>query len=197
MLEYVAGEALCDDASRVKEGMRWLRHGMALAWELSQEVWPGWATAMYDRLMAGGPVDVDAPVPLLGADTSWLQPVVSPLASAGRAGAWWRGPTALDALCSALRCRHFAVLDHFLPADTCAKLRGCCVAAWPAGLLRPANVALPNAPRGGEQSMFTRSDCMAWVDVDASGWDALAPHAQAMQHLIECYNATPRCVLRV
>jgi hypothetical protein len=168
MLEYVAGEALCDEASRVAEGVRRLRSGMALAWELSQEVWPGWATAMYDRMLAGGPVDVDAPVPLLGSDAAWLQPDLSPLASAGPAGAWWRTGTALRAICGALRSRHFAVLDHFLPAQTCAALRGCCAAAWRDGILRPANVALPGAPRGGQQSIFTRSDCMAWVSRPAA-----------------------------
>jgi len=164
MVEYVAGEALCDDPARVAEGLQRLRRSMMLAWEISGADWPGWATAMYDRLVTGGPPDMDAAAPILGADTAWLQPAISSLAFASSAGNWWRHQPAVHAICAALCSHHFAVIDHFLDREVCAALRRRCVRAWHDGLLKPAKVAEPGDAYGGAQSPHTRSDCMAWVD---------------------------------
>ena len=184
MAEYVAGEALCDQPGRLEEGMVRLRRGMAMAWELNLEVWPGWATTMYERLIAGGVLFVDAPVPVLGADTASVQPAIAAAAQSGKAGAWWKPMPVLQAVSRSLLGRHFVVLDAFLPQDTLRALRQCCLQAWKDGLLQPAKVARPGDGYTGEQSIRTRSDCMAWIDPEAPGWAPLSEHVHSAEELV-------------
>ena len=180
---YVEGERLCD-AGQTSEGLRLLKEGLALAWELDLPDWPSWAEVLYDQV-TNGRVPQPPPPPLLAADTSSAQPAVAALAQDG--GAWWAGEAAVGAIAEALRSRNHVLLDGFLGRAGGLALGGAIEAAWAEGLLQPAMVAQPGNGLHGRLSTKTRSDDVAWVDAAAAPWGALGDlvtQADALVHAL-------------
>ena len=180
---YVEGERLCD-AGQTSEGLRLLKEGLALAWELDLPDWPSWAEVLYDQV-TNGCVPQPPPPPLLAADTSSAQPGVAELAQDG--GAWWAGEAAVGAIAEALRTRNHVLLDGFLGRTGGLALGGAIEAAWAEGLLQPAMVAQPGNGLQGRLSTKTRSDDVAWVDAAAAPWGALGDlvtQADALVHAL-------------
>jgi len=172
---YVEGERLCD-ANETEAGLKLLREAIALAWELDQPDWPGWADCLYHQVTHGLVPNGAPPPPLLAADTATVQPALAPLVAGG--GSWWSGGDALAAIADTLRSRNHVVVDGFLGREGGLALRATIAAAWDDGLLQPAKVAQPGNGLNGQRSDRTRSDHIAWVDHAAEGcgerWSSLA-----------------------
>ena len=181
---YVEGERLCD-ANETEAGLKLLKEAIALAWELDQPDWPGWAECLYHQVTHGLVPSGAPPPPLLATDTAAAQPALAPLVADG--GAWWSGGDALTAIADTLRSRNHVVLDGFLGREGSLALRAAIAAAWDDGMLQPAKVASPGNGLNGQRSDRTRSDHIAWIDHAAEGcgerWSSLAAlvtHADAL-----------------
>ena len=176
--EYISGERLCD-AGNPTQGVQHLRKAVSLAWELDSEDWPGWAHSLYAQLRCGAAPPPEPPV--IGADTSHIQPSLASLATRRPHGVSWRQPAAIAAVRDALERRGFAIVDLFMEAEEDAgvmgaidprppqhspvpALRAACHHAYAAGVFSPAKVAKPGDGLNGERSIYTRSDYIAWVD---------------------------------
>ena len=158
---YLQGEALCD-AGRAREGIASFQKAFALAWELDTDEWPAWATEMRASLAAGGR--------LLADDTGEWDPRLAASRCACERDGWWRPDAAVQAVASALRQKHFAVLDGFVGGSDAARLREACISAWRDGRMKPARD--PNSRRAR-----ARTESIAW---EPDGVELLSARTNAL-----------------
>ena len=79
-------------------------------------------------------------------------------------------PAPAASVADTLTSQYFCILDGFAGATSARAFRATCEAAWQEQkIFKPAKVATPIAGVSGERSVLTRSDHLAWVELDTIG----------------------------